>query len=777
MSDDPNIISFFCSNRRCGKLLQVVEGEHDGYFTCACGNEQKIPKRKKKLSLFGFRKTKSKELKPSGAPSAGTVMVESGSMDDSSQPAPELSPDARGSAPSRLTAFVDSCGALAERVPTGGVILMWTIIFVGAVFWFTRPGLPVHFGEIVNELTSVNHFFFAPLPNPDGSKVLYASMGEDGMKYTLIDVKTRDKHDLLELSGRNAVPNATDTTYRPLGWSPSGSRIALVQQMGDNPFVEITICDGAAGHYQGSIVPSSGEYREFLWVTDDTVVILDAQSGVHIWKADVYSNWKQAGYLSRTFVAKEFLATEKQSLAGAAVPQNSQSLPVIEISSLARLSDEKFAFAAGGELWSCDVNSLIPVRLSRFPEPMTFKWLRFDERRGAFLFCHTPQNGKKQQLYRYQVPTPRLSSAPGTSAHAAILDRVVAQRRKVGYRSYAPDQRPLLQLSSADQHSTTSEAATTAPDTVGQIEQLSDGFEQTYKGTWLRNGFGYVSKVGGKTRLVIRETDPLNTTNLVFGDGALQSYDISADGAKAFALTSMADEPRGIWQYDLETASASELVESVGTPFQYAKELEPVRYTLERRNGGRIAYYMIPPVDFQRDRKYAIVLDGSGGGRWSYYSQVLANSGIFYVGITSLDLSSRSSREKAADDILAVCEAVRKQPHVDVSRIYLSGFSAGCFPVSRCLDNHPGMWAGIMLCGPPEWARPQLNNTDHPYPPILVSAGDLDQQAEGLDQFAAKARSQGVQIQIAWHENAYHVFRSRRLLRERATLLANFVKR
>ena len=70
---------------------------------------------------------------------------------------------------------------LTDRIPTGGVVLLWTIVFMCGWLIVAAPSLPLNYRTVLAEIAAVGEIHRVPYSNSDGSKILFARTTERGI--------------------------------------------------------------------------------------------------------------------------------------------------------------------------------------------------------------------------------------------------------------------------------------------------------------------------------------------------------------------------------------------------------------------------------------------------------------------------------------------------------------------------------------------------------------------------------------------------------------------
>ena len=149
------MITFTCENRRCGKVLYAEPSQAHHVIKCShCGTKVLVPD-------------------PLGPKLDDKYLWEL---------------PFRERLKTRAQKFIERCQRLVERIPTGGIVLIWTGVFMGAWLIVAAPNVPLNFGAILNEIASVGEIHRVPYSNHDGSRILYARTTEKGVGVYLYEV-------------------------------------------------------------------------------------------------------------------------------------------------------------------------------------------------------------------------------------------------------------------------------------------------------------------------------------------------------------------------------------------------------------------------------------------------------------------------------------------------------------------------------------------------------------------------------------------------------------
>jgi len=224
----------------------------------------------------------------------------------------------------------------------------------------------------------------------------------------------------------------------------------------------------------------------------------------------------------------------------------------------------------------------------------------------------------------------------------------------------------------------------------------------------------------------------------------------------------------GIWRYDPVARSLACVVPNQETSLQYVKLAMDSPIPLTNAGGDSFSYNLEPPVNCSPAKKYAMVI----GEGWSGYQVAASSAGAYFARVSRDDRSD----DQWQADILAVYADVLKTGCVDTNNIYLLGISAGAGAVNSLLEEKPELWRGAILFSPLDF--PDLSRIHASKMLVDTGGADDDLGADGrarMGQFRDAALQAGIQLTVATHNDAGHVFRSVGAESERVRELTQFL--
>jgi len=280
----------------------------------------------------------------------------------------------------------------------------------------------------------------------------------------------------------------------------------------------------------------------------------------------------------------------------------------------------------------------------------------------------------------------------------------------------------------------------------------------------LFNGNGYACmKRDATVKLLFVKSSPDSRAVEIEFNAGLNNY-VGSDRS-VFIYGSRAGEPVGIWRYDAGADSVTCIVSNSQPRFQHAVAINPERGMITNVNGNVITYQVWSPPKEVGGKKYPFLI-GKGSTRWQGYPVSIANAGAYFVSI------SNNSEDGAWEkNVMPLYEYLKTKLNIDSEKIYLYGASGSTQPVCNLLDEYPEMWRGAILFSP--GALPDLSRVK--VPRLLIDCGGEDVRADAVERYRDEAAKSGVEVTVAFHENAGHVYRSMASLRARDEAVMNFL--
>lgn len=246
-------------------------------------------------------------------------------------------------------------------------------------------------------------------------------------------------------------------------------------------------------------------------------------------------------------------------------------------------------------------------------------------------------------------------------------------------------------------------------------------------------------------------------------------------GQQLFVMSSLTNEPMGIWKYDLVSDALEQLVANQERPFRYAASQPPLEHIFTNAAGKRLTYYVLEPVGLVPGRKAPLVFGCMGklekAYLWDRYAQTIANCGLYFV------IPDRRNSEVSewAEDVLSIHADMKSRFNFDAERVHLLGISVGASTMNELLLSRPELWRDAIYLSPGSLPDPARLGRRR----VLVDIGGLDprwgEKNVTIKKFRDAAARSGTEITLLIRENVEHNCRILSIEKERLHQLADFL--
>lgn len=292
---------------------------------------------------------------------------------------------------------------------------------------------------------------------------------------------------------------------------------------------------------------------------------------------------------------------------------------------------------------------------------------------------------------------------------------------------------------------------------------------------WINDGRGYVYLSRREDDATLYGVAALSEKErLIYRAGQIMNITSDDRTTSIHMLGAKVSEPAAVWRCDISSGAT----ESLATPHGDSNfPFRPVVYqAAPYGNKNSAKYEFVPPANFERGKKYPLVI-GLGGYEWSpiahaIYAQCIANKGAF-VAFVNYRWNQRLPETIYAhtNNVLAVYHQLVKNPNIDTNRVYLFGFSAGTLVVGEVVKMRPGICRGLMLFNPSWLPEAQAGLTQR----VLATAGSDENAETRFSRYQAELAKVGIPME--WHvqENTQHVPRNQTAMFDRTIWMAEMV--
>jgi hypothetical protein len=272
------------------------------------------------------------------------------------------------------------------------------------------------------------------------------------------------------------------------------------------------------------------------------------------------------------------------------------------------------------------------------------------------------------------------------------------------------------------------------------------------------HGYAFLNQAGAKPdTLVIKPDDSHPATEIQWQD---QVRYLAAGKDAVYVVSSLNDQPPGIWKCDVASGAIECVVPNVEKPFRYVLNSHIAVEAITNGTGEKLTCYLLAPAHQTGRPKHPLVIGILGnqemGFTWSANHEAIANCGAYFV---SVDRQQRAY-SKWADDAFAAYEALIKRPEIDANKVYLYGDSAGTSTVYELLERNPKLWRGVILFSPTRFPDP----SHFPSLRIFIDNGGADPNfgQQGMKvpmDFQDNAAQVGIPVTLIIHPGLGHIFR------------------
>lgn len=250
-------------------------------------------------------------------------------------------------------------------------------------------------------------------------------------------------------------------------------------------------------------------------------------------------------------------------------------------------------------------------------------------------------------------------------------------------------------------------------------------------------------------------------------DGMVEYYKLGGD--YLYFTGGPANEPPGIWEYDMQSKAARRLASGLQRGLKYTKMVTPIAGTATNASGKQMSYHVWEPIHVASGKKYPLII-GQTHYMWFSYQQVAANEGCYFA---SADRSSWwDGLSDWGEDVKGLYSVLAKNPNIDTNRVFLFATSAESGYLSAFVGSEPDLCKGVILFNPV--STPDLQNT-HLSKMFIASGIDDGNAVQRLTRYQDEAARAGVTVKLIFQDGVQHITRSIATERERTRQFARFL--
>jgi dipeptidyl aminopeptidase/acylaminoacyl peptidase len=271
-------------------------------------------------------------------------------------------------------------------------------------------------------------------------------------------------------------------------------------------------------------------------------------------------------------------------------------------------------------------------------------------------------------------------------------------------------------------------------------------------------GYAYFTQTGAEPdRLIIKPDDAHPATEVRWQD---QVRYFAAGRDAVYVVSSLNDEPPGIWRCEAASGFTECVAPNVEQRFRYARNSHIAVTTITNASGEELTCYLLAPAHLTGGQKHPLVIGILGnqemGFSWSANHEAIANCGAFFA---SVDRHQRGY-SSWAEDAFTVYETLVQRPEIDRNKVLLYADSAGVSAVYDLLEQHPKLWRGAILFSPTQFPDPSRI----PGARLFLDNGGADgafgkEGAEVPRRFQDSAVRAGIPVTLIIHPGLPHTVR------------------
>ncbi len=305
----------------------------------------------------------------------------------------------------------------------------------------------------------------------------------------------------------------------------------------------------------------------------------------------------------------------------------------------------------------------------------------------------------------------------------------------------------------------------------------ADGFRNVQ---WLDgNGTAFIAHEGRREHIALTDSDGAEKAHLL-DNADIRWFQVLPGGKKLLLLGTVSNEPSaGIWNYDIASRSATELVTYSDYPSRFARALEPIYKTVNTSDGRKLNCAIFRPANFSRHKRYPVLIGDTvftdpiyryQGPCWA---PAIAECGG-YVIIVERQAWFKGI-ENWSKDVKTAYEALEPALRVDRSRVYLFGASAETQYMGDLISKKPQLWKGVILLNPsrlPDFSESPLFQTR---PKILISSGGEEDDEKRFREYQIQALQYGALVDYIISPGETHHFVGNASQSQRTKEIMDFV--
>ena len=242
-----------------------------------------------------------------------------------------------------------------------------------------------------------------------------------------------------------------------------------------------------------------------------------------------------------------------------------------------------------------------------------------------------------------------------------------------------------------------------------------------------------------------------------WGDGRLEWFQMTPDQKQVFLLGTVSNTPApAIWKCNLESGGWQSVVSSSDYPSPLAQAVDTSSRNLSLE-GSSATYTFFRPANFHPGKKYPLLIGDTTISTSIYGEPFMKGVAACGAIVAVVDRPNWTpGLDLWAQNVSLLYDDLKRDPAVDMSRVYLFAVSAETHYCSELMRTNPAPWRGVILLNPSELPDFSQSPWFQPRPKMLLDAGAEEHEDDRFQQYQLRALNWGVLVEYHTHPGETH---------------------